>query len=1098
MRNSILLSLFLVSASYRARAAAPDDLSYVPLVLNAVYDPRLETGRGLKELFSSVGVMVAGPNTDLAKTFSEKLDDPALRIYFPDAAERSRAAQRMADEVKARFLSKGYTNQNMNAAMKAATDQLVALVVPRVLQKEGVKDSSRAKIWAAKILAPFDLCMGLAVSAIEGKKCTAPLEGALMKNVGLAMTFELSRQEFGQAAAAARPIDYEACLKPERAGADSRVRSCAAAGVRKSASAFGRSRLLAVAQNKMPAPMANKLEARMMPDFDKCLSTTSDRGGFVKCGDKLIETAGAEIAAQAVLTDGRIAAYFPVPADRQRVADAGRAAFASCMSQNEKANRRDATGTLDTVSCENFVTAETERTVSGEVFRTTILKNLPDASPAARAASLKTANDRLAGCWNSHGTEKDNSTCLRAAARQTASELADNRLSAQLPPDARDPALHARLLKSFSGCFEKRLPADLFHSDAAASAASTCATDTLRAAALEVAEFKVRAALRGKLEDPAAVDKLVTKRVRGDFGSCLGTAPPTNAHLDECSLSLQKNVALDSAAALVPRKIDNFFEKSGGLDSYGITIEQRQKMIDGALSAHQECLDQEVTTADSNAELAGCFKNTVRELVLQLAKLELTKQAKANGLDVTATTFAQTTAELGASFSACLEKRRDSKFTLDEYLEGLNSCETELTKKFSSQLAKRELAGIARQVLGESAGQIESKLGKSLDDCMVKASDSDASATCVVALRSEGTIEIAKAGVQARAAKEMNGLVPAELTPVEAAFDACVAEKKKTTDECAVEYVKGSTKTLGHLVLTTQIAKEVGAKKTAKLGPEIQVKLENPFSQCVDSVNPTIDQKMLDALDVCGNRLTQNALDYMMHHKTDIAIESVLSYFRPKPIPTGPDKLFAKYGGNAVGQEELTGMMARTMLCLNDHPGSLEPLKNLQPGSTEDQLVKLIGSYVSYDVNDARGEYESVLTKVSDELKAAGPVAARRKLLSLLTEQGAVDQLIKGLLKSDLQKSLAGKGIPAGVTAKLTEKDFIDSAIPADLLSTLRAKMAMGVLDPVLVDGNSLKQPGVKRALLAVRADALEALLAAPNLGADDLVKTQIRQALSK
>lgn len=1088
--------MLLVPRGAEAAASGNEDLLKVPLVPNAAYDPRKEEGRGLKEFVSSLGVMIAGPGTDIGKDISEKLANPALLAYFPDAAERERIARKIGDDVKHRYLSEGYSNHQVNAAMRAATDQLVNLVVPRVLQKEGVKNGTRARIWAGKILAPFDQCMAAAISYLEGKKCTEPLESALMKNVGLAMTYELSRQEFGAATAGTRPADYNHCLHSESPDANARVRTCAVAGVRKAASAFGRARVLAVASKQMPPAAATQLASQVMPAFDKCIQAASERKGFVKCGDKLIETAGTAIAGQAVLTDKRIITYFPALQDRNRVADAGRDAFARCMAGNEKASRRDANGTLQTDNCVTFVRLETARTVAGEVFRATILQNMPFASPEVRAGALKSANERLADCWDSLKSEQENNSCLREVVKRTAADLAGNRLNAQLPADARDPKLRAQLLTGFAGCLEKRLPADLLHAQSANVEASACGNETVRAASLAVAEIKVRAALKGKLDDPAAVDELVEKRVRGEFGDCLG-AQPGDSRIDPCSLTLQKNVALDSAATLVPGKVDDFFRKGGGLESYGVTSEQREAILDSALAGHRACIEKEVTSfkaQESAAEINGCFKETVRNVVLQLGPLELAKQAAANGLDVTTSSFRQTTSDLGSTFGACLDKRRNPKFTLDDYLAGLDSCQTELTKTFTSQLAKRELAGIARQVLGEEADALESRLGAELDQCMTEAQDSAATVPCVENLRREGTVAIAKAGVHARAAKELNGQVPAELTALEGTLDACVADNKKGLHACAMEYVRGSTKMLGHLVLATQIAKELGDKKMASLSSDIKAKLEDPFSQCVDSVQPPLAQKVLDDLDVCGNRLTKDALDYLIHHKTQIAIESVLSFFKKpqNPSPNPP----ASGATDAVSQEELTGMIAGTMLCLNDRPSSLEPFDNLQPDSTENRLLQLIGSYVSYDVKNARGEFKGVLSQVADELKGAGPVGARRKLLALMTDQGAVDQLIRGMIKADMQKSLAGSGIPANVTAKLTDKSFLDATLTGDAMANLRPKMAVGVLEPILIDGNSLSSPGVTRALLSVRSDALETLLANPDLGADELVREQVRQAL--
>ncbi|WP_305807735.1 hypothetical protein, partial [Staphylococcus epidermidis] len=133
-----------------------------------------------------------------------------------------------------------------------------------------------------------------------------------------------------------------------------------------------------------------------------------------------------------------------------------------------------------------------------------------------------------------------------------------------------------------------------------------------------------------------------------------------------------------------------------------------------------------------------------------------------------------------------------------------------------------------------------------------------------------------------------------------------------------------------------------------------------------------------------------------------------------------------------------------------------------------------------YDLRAARGRYEDALPAIRNELASAGPEAARRKLLAALVGDGSADQLLKALVKRELEKSLAGKPLPDGLAAKLTEKAAIDRALPAEKLGALRPLLTASVLQPVLVEGRALDSSDVLRALRAVRAQALELVLADP------------------
>ncbi|MGZ3653820.1 MAG: hypothetical protein ACXVCZ_21910, partial [Bdellovibrionota bacterium] len=129
---------------------------------------------------------------------------------------------------------------------------------------------------------------------------------------------------------------------------------------------------------------------------------------------------------------------------------------------------------------------------------------------------------------------------------------------------------------------------------------------------------------------------------------------------------------------------------------------------------------------------------------------------------------------------------------------------------------------------------------------------------------------------------------------------------------------------------------------------------------------------------------------------------------------------------------------------------------------------------------------------------AAGPAAARRKLLGLLVKKGMTDQLIKGMLKSDLERSLAAlpadKKLSPALAAKLTSNATLDAALGDDVMAKLRPEMGAGVLTPVLVDGQSMQSTAVLRVFHAVRTEALDTLLASNAFAGDDAA--QVRQAL--
>ncbi|MFX7784982.1 hypothetical protein ABTJ92_22430, partial [Acinetobacter baumannii] len=79
-------------------------------------------------------------------------------------------------------------------------------------------------------------------------------------------------------------------------------------------------------------------------------------------------------------------------------------------------------------------------------------------------------------------------------------------------------------------------------------------------------------------EDAASVDAIARQRVTVEFAGCLGDKP-TDDQLHAGTVELQKNVAYDAAAYLVPRKLDDFFKTGGGPAAYGVSSELRKNML---------------------------------------------------------------------------------------------------------------------------------------------------------------------------------------------------------------------------------------------------------------------------------------------------------------------------------------------------------------------------------------------------------------------------------------------------------------------------------------------------------------------------------------
>lgn len=1076
--RTFLIALALLTAAHAA------DLDGVELISTGTYDPRREQGREFKAIFSDIGLFFAGASTDLTKIIREKLEKPELRTYFPDAKERARIARQISDDTQSRYLSNGYNNSSVTKALRNVTSRLVTTVVQRVLIKEGVKESARAAAWADKILGPYDRCVARVRSYQEGTKCGESLERDLLKNIGLALSYELTQQEFG--AQAARPAAYKKCLRPQDKGSDQRVRDCALQGVRVAASDFGRARILAEAKRKMPEERAKYVVDHVMPDFDRCLKAAKERGGFTGCGDRLLASAGAAIAGESIRSDARLA---PLPkAQRDKLAERGHDAFVTCLNENRENNRRDEKGSLRTDNCESFVTLETAHAVAEETFTQSVSAALTGAPAAERARIVAQAKKQLAECWNSRKEERDNNECLRGAARDLAVAVADKRLANEIPADAQSPELKQRLLGRFGDCLDQKLPADMLHGEGADAAANGCAAEALRAAAGTVAEQKVRKALAGKVADQSTVDQIVNTFVREDFPACLGESP-SSATLAGCSLKLQKNVAMQATVTLLAPRLDDFLKAGGGMESYHLDAEGRRKLLDGVLHTQKLCLKKEVKSLEpekTGLEVDDCFKKTIRDLTLRLAGLEFAKAARANDVDVSTAVYRQVSQDFTDGFGVCLDKKRERKFSLDDYLKNLDACRNEITKATTSEMAKKELSQTVRDTLGNEGEPVRQRLSAAFDACIARP-DRSADA-CVTDLRAEATVTLATHGVHNRARKELNVTeMPASIQALDAGLKACVAEKKDQAGECGASYVKAATIDLGQRMIEEQIVAQLPPEKLASARAKM-ASVVDPLRECVNKVPGPLNKKMLAALEACANDRTEAVMVFIL--------ERMAEEIGPPESPVGAANATMTA---AASEAELADKLTRTVLCLN---GNLDPdqeraLQNLEPNSLEAGLLGLLGRSIGYDLAHSQKTLDSVFTEVADELKAAGPEAARRKLLLALTQKGLADQMLKALVRRDVEKLVAG--LPDGqkaAAAKLTDKAHLNQALDQEMLDHLRPRFVAGVLDPVLVQGKSLRSSAVLRASKKARVEAVEALLTVSDLDGD--LREALRAAVRK
>jgi hypothetical protein len=1049
----------------------------IALVATEKYNPKKEQGRGFSEFTSSLGLFAFGniyrlTALDVEKQVLEKLNTPELKTYFPSQKERERFASAIADSVNHDFLSRGMTNDNVIAATQFAAESILGEVVDRAMKKEGVKSPGRRALWKGKILAPFRVCMKRARTYVEGNKCLDAAQEDAVKNIGLAIGYEMIRQETGPEYTGGAADAYKRCLRLNKDGANDRVTGCVLQVMREAVASFGSDKVRGVALEQAPEK-AEALAASAKRSFAKCLKKADDRDGFSRCADDLSIEAGGQIASAALLSNEYVKTYFPGAKDREKLAEAGKDAFLDCMEKNRKNGKRDNSGALSTDNCSTLVRMNTAHSVA----RALINSNLDKISGLTSEQKVHVSRDmgaELDRCWDSAAGEKKNNACMKSMIEDLVGSVADIKLAGEISPAlaAENPDLKGRLTDSVKACVKKELPEDVMNSPDAAKKVDGCAARLLKEGALAVADFELRQAIHGKTKDPDAADQLVNSLVKKDFSGCLGEAP-TESILGSCTVKLKKSAASSVGSLVFKEELGRFLKKDPA--GYGISEKEKSSYLTSLLAKHQVCLNGISNPDTADAAVDSCFKQSINEMAGFLAHLAFTQSSREYIQD--ARSLASEANRFRADFSSCLNEKASAEYSLNDYIAHIDSCTSRLTDDYTLKLGSMQLkAALAENLSGKELSGKRRELYKDLHArftlCLNRrngVSDEERD-LCVSDMKKQATYAIAlEAARDQGKALLAGGPWPKGMAVAEAALKKCV-EIEPNPEACARIHAQNTAKIIGGLKLKVSLGSALGEGKYKDSGRKI-ASLEQDFFACIDSIPGTKpDAAFMQALRDCGSKL-EAAGKGLVGASLDQWLKS------PEATPQ-----------EAKLREEIAEVLPCMDGLLPPSPVEEAALSHLQPEGMLEAVSKVVGDYINYDAGKADGDFDEILDKVLADMEAAGSVESRRKLFDLLIKRGMVDQLLKSMIRSEVKKSIdklpPEDQLSPELQAVLLDKKTLEAALTPELMEKFRPFMAEKLLTPLLIEGKSLSDPAQKASLKELEKQVAEALLDSPAFGA--------------
>jgi hypothetical protein len=1061
----------------------------VPLIITEKYNPQKEVGRGLTEFTSSLGLLTFGnlykaTALDMESMLKEKLSMPELRDYFPNESERNKLAARIAGNINEDYLRGGLTNEKIIGATRYAADEILGLVIHRAMAKEGVKAPERRAIWAQKIISPFRACMAKARTYHEGNNCLDAAQEDAVKNIGLGIAYEMIRQEMGPAYTNGISQPYQKCLNLKKPGANDRVKGCVMALVRNAAADYGIDKVKEAASTDAPES-AEAIGKSVRPAFEKCLAKAGGREGFARCADQLIGQAGGEIAAAAVMNNEHVRKYFATNKERQALADAGKEQFLDCVAANRAAGRKDSSGNVKTDNCVHQVRLETARSVVHGLIAGNLAK-MEDLAPGQRKEIQAAIGKKIDGCWDSKGTDEKNNACMKDGIENLVGAVAEIKLANKIPPalNAQEPKLKKQLVQNVQACIREDLPDDVMHSSNAAEKVDGCAAKLLREAALKVADFELRQVIHGKTSDEKAGDALVEKLVGQDLAACLGPSP-TDAILSKCTTALKKNAAYSVGELLFKEEFDRFVAKNGGMRTLQIVSHDRLKFLEETLTQHRRCLDEKVKS-EEGVDLAvdTCFKSSIHNLASYLGKLAFQKSSRehvSNPGELKALS-----ARFQNDLSACLQEKADAKYSLNDYIFNIDGCANRLAGTYTLELGTQQItkaleANLSGPALAPRRVDLQKSLIQNFSGCLASAkveADRDA---CVDTLKRDATKEVTILAAREQAKTLLNGgKIPAEFDEAEKKLQKCLAAGTEP-DLCARQHAQNVAKILGSLKLKVTLASSLGEENYKKSGRTI-ASLESDFFACVDGLpGRKPDAAFLKALKECGEKMEAKGITFA---------QASLSVLLDSPGASALEIMLRQEAANAIP-------------CLGPilpaGPVNEDALQKIRPEGILQAVAKAIGDYINYDAKTADKHLDQVLERIITDLEAAGPIEARRNLLDLLIKGGMTDQLLKSMVRAQVRKALAGlpaeEQLSQDLQRVLMDPATLDTALPEEVLAQLRPFMADRLLKPLLIDGKTLTDPGLKASMKELEQKVALILLESRAFG-DRLVAGAVQQQI--
>lgn len=1042
---------------------------------------------------------------DVKKEVLEKLKpyESSLLKYFPSQKEYNTFINATLDQGISTHLQK-INDPNMKAFSKYLGNTLMANIAARILDKEGIKNSSRKSAWIAKLLTPFNQCINSAKNAYyEGLHCVDALSSSLVPTIGSAIVFEKTNDNISsnldpskrQAFNLERVKQYQNCVGSS--SSPEKVHQCALDSIRTGVIKVSDQELDKVLKSNIPNLIEQShIKQKAMASFNKCSNsvgkTSSDvplEKQFKNCIDQLLKEAGGLIVQNTIANNKSVIETMGAK-EANQLASKESAKFESCVAELIK--KRDAkgqSGLVDTSSCQNNAKSHVTLNVISNTLKDSAEEFIPNKSMAKQVSDKSL--DQLNKCWNPQADKNSQEACLKTTIIGFSKNIASIKLDSAIPSDIKEKnTIKNDSLVSLGSCLSNNLPKDITGSKDISSDISKCTEPLTINVAKAVATIQVKNSAKDKLTN-AEIDSLIKSKVDKDFVSCLGKNP-SDSQLNKCIDTLTKESAKVISRKSFDKEIDDFIKSNGGLTILSLSQNDVNKFRDSLNMSNESCIESQSKEKEIINHVNKCLKESIKKIALFLGEAKFNSSVASMYKDRPNEQKALAS-EFKSSFGKCLSSKDEANFSLDDYTKNISICSNQIEKSTTLKVAQDQVDSSLNNYLKDSGKLDNSQLRTNLRDqllndfktCTAKSADTN---SCVDNLKKSATKEIVINYGRIETKMQLNTeKMPEKISMVEGQFKECLnktssnAKLSEELDECIKYYALSLAQELGTLKFNNVITGAVGSDGFKQHESEINSILSG-YVQCLDKLKPLkLSDDILNKITICTKSLETNGISF---------VSKTLSKWMSSE-------------NKSLANQDIKDSFAELIPCLTFLLPSSPVSSDLQENTDSilKPVAKLLGQYIDYNPENAKETLEGVLETIKVDLNNENETQqAKVDLLDLIYKNGSLDQFFKSFVRGEVLNAFKGVShdeISEELKNSLTRKENFEQIFNSADGVKIKDTIFKDIIKPVLLNNKSISSPDMSAKIESIKNDVIKTLINAPTFG-QELVRSNIQGQINQ